>query len=68
VVDIEVNITFIKKALPDVFALGLECGRKFLYMFIVYGIQGVVKSAFLKKFGGAWISDSLVSVTFKEAY
>lgn len=34
----------------------------------LYGAQGVGKSALLKKLGGAWFSDSLVSVTGKEAY
>ncbi|WP_457824305.1 VapE domain-containing protein, partial [Staphylococcus aureus] len=41
---------------------------KFDYMLTLYGPQGVGKSALLKKLGGAWFSDSLVSVTGKEAY
>lgn len=34
----------------------------------LYGAQDEGKSALLKKLGGAWFSDSLVSVTGKEAY
>ncbi len=40
----------------------MEPGCKFDYMLTLYGPQGVGKSALLKKLGGAWFSDSLVSV------
>ncbi|HHO6183374.1 TPA: VapE domain-containing protein [Staphylococcus aureus] len=66
--DTEVNRTTTKKALTAGIARVMEPGCKFDYMLTLYGPQGVGKSALLKKLGGAWFSDSLVSVTGKEAY
>lgn len=66
--DTEVNRTATRKALTAGVARVMEPGCKFDYMLTLYGPQGVGKSAILKKLGGAWFSDSLVSVTGKEAY
>lgn len=66
--DTEVNRTTTRKALTAGVARVMEPGCKFDYMLTLYGPQGVGKSAILKKLGGAWFSDSLVSVTGKEAY
>ncbi|WP_243450432.1 virulence-associated E family protein [Desulfosporosinus sp. Sb-LF] len=43
-------------------------GCKFDYMLVMIGKQGLGKSYFMKKLGGKWYSDSLMSVTGKEAY
>ena len=64
----EVNRVATRKALTAGVARIMEPGCKFDYMLTLYGPQGVGKSALLKKLGGAWFSDSLVSVTGKEAY
>ncbi|MCS4486357.1 virulence-associated E family protein [Staphylococcus americanisciuri] len=66
--DSEVNRVATRKALTAGVARVMEPGCKFDYMLTLYGPQGVGKSAILKKLGGAWFSDSLVSVTGKEAY
>jgi len=66
--DTVVNRTITRKALTAGVARIMEPGCKFDYMLTLYGPQGVGKSALLKKLGGAWFSDSLVSVTGKEAY
>ncbi|AMG33632.1 virulence-associated E family protein [Staphylococcus saprophyticus] len=66
--DTKVNRTTTRKALTAGVARVMEPGCKFDYMLTLYGPQGVGKSALLKKLGGAWFSDSLVSVTGKEAY
>lgn len=64
----EVNRVATRKALTAGVARIMEPGCKFDYMLTLYGPQGVGKSALLKKLGGAWFSDSLVSVTGKESY
>lgn len=64
----EVNRVATSKALTAGVARIMEPGCKFDYMLTLYGPQGVGKSALLKKLGGAWFSDSLVSVTGKESY
>lgn len=64
----EVNRVATRKALTAGVARIMEPGCKFDYMLTLYGPQGVGKSALLKKLGGAWFSDSLISVTGKEAY
>lgn len=66
--DSEVNRVATRKALTAGVARVMNPGCKFDYMLTLYGPQGVGKSAILKKLGGAWFSDSLVSVTGKEAY
>lgn len=66
--DTEINRTITRKALTAAVARVMEPGCKFDYMLTLFGPQGVGKSALLKKLGGAWFSDSLVSVTGKEAY
>ncbi|EII2705161.1 hypothetical protein KQQ84_002482, partial [Staphylococcus pseudintermedius] len=66
--DTKVNRTITRKALTAGVARVMEPGCKFDYMLTLYGPQGVGKSAILKKLGGGWFSDSLVSVTGKEAY
>ncbi|EGQ0386362.1 hypothetical protein HDN74_002316 [Staphylococcus pseudintermedius] len=66
--DSKVNRTITRKSLTAGVARVMEPGCKFDYMLTLYGPQGVGKSAILKKLGGAWFSDSLVSVTGKEAY
>lgn len=64
----EVNRMITRKALTAGVARIMSPGCKFDYMITLYGPQGVGKSALLKKLGGAWFSDSLISVTGKEAY
>ncbi|MFU0768938.1 virulence-associated E family protein [Staphylococcus pasteuri] len=66
--DTEVNRTATRKTLTAGVARIMQPGCKFDYMTTLYGPQGVGKSALLKRLGGAWFSDSLVSVTGKEAY
>ncbi|EJD5654349.1 virulence-associated E family protein [Staphylococcus pseudintermedius] len=66
--DTEVNRVVTRKTLIAAVARVMNPGCKFDYMLTLYGRQGVGKSAILKKLGGAWFSDSLVSVTGKEAY
>ncbi|EGQ3947556.1 hypothetical protein I0631_002021 [Staphylococcus pseudintermedius] len=66
--DTEVNRVVTRKTLIAAVARVMNPGCKFDYMLTLYGPQGVGKSAILKKLGGAWFSDSLVSVTGKEAY
>lgn len=43
-------------------------GCKFDYMLTLRGRQGLGKSAFIAKLGGAWFSDTLTTVQGKEAY
>jgi predicted P-loop ATPase len=43
-------------------------GCKFDYMLLMIGKQSLGKSYFIKMLGGKWYSDSLASVTGKEAY
>lgn len=64
----EVNRVATRKALTAAVARIMKPGCKFDYMLTLFGPQGVGKSALLKKLGGAWFSDSLISVTGKEAY
>lgn len=43
-------------------------GCKFDYMLTLRGRQGIGKSAFIGKLGGAWFSDSFTTLQGKEAY
>ncbi|RYR80723.1 virulence-associated E family protein, partial [Staphylococcus pseudintermedius] len=64
----EVNRVVTRKTLVAAVARVMNPGCKFAYMLTLYCPQGAGTSAILKKQGGAWFSDSLVSVTGKEAY
>ena len=46
----------------------IEPGCKFDYMLTLVGPQGLGKSMLFNRLGGAWFSDSLTSVSGKEAY
>jgi len=45
-----------------------EPGAKFDYVLTLVGAQGVGKSTFFNKLGGAWYSDSFGTIVGKEAY
>ncbi len=57
-----------RKAFTAAVARVLNPGCKFDYMLLMIGKQGLGKSYFLKRLGGKWYSDSLTTVTGKEAY
>ncbi|SPF40777.1 conserved hypothetical protein [Candidatus Desulfosporosinus infrequens] len=57
-----------RKALTAAVARVLNPGCKYDFMLLLIGKQGLGKSYILKKLGGKWFSDSLTTVTGKEAY
>lgn len=57
-----------RKAFTAAVARVLNPGCKYDFMLLMIGKQGLGKSYFLKKLGGKWYSDSLTTVTGKEAY
>lgn len=57
-----------RKALTAAIARIYEPGCKFDYMLTLSGPQGIGKSLMLNKLGKEWFSDSLSTVTGKEAY
>lgn len=66
--DTKLNRAVTRKAFTAGVARIFEAGIKFDYMTTLYGGQGQGKSTILDRMGGAWFSDSLSSVTGKEAY
>ncbi|WP_427706235.1 VapE domain-containing protein [Staphylococcus sp. Mo2-6] len=66
--DTELNRAVTRKAFTAGVARIYQPGIKFDYMTTLYGGQGQYKSTVLRKMGGAWFSESLTSVTGKEAY
>lgn len=66
--DNEVNRVVTRKAFAAAVARVYEPAIKFDYMITLYGAQGVGKSALLARMGGEWFTDSITSVTGKEAY
>lgn len=57
-----------RKVLAGAVARVKQPGCKFDYMLTLVGPQGIGKSMLFNKLGGAWFSDSLMSVHGKEAY
>lgn len=66
--DTELNRAVTRKAFTAGVARIYQPGIKFDYMTTLYGGQAQYKSTILRKMGGAWFSESLSSVTGKEAY
>ncbi len=66
--DTELNRTVTRIAFTAAVARIYEPGVKYDYMLTLYGSQGLGKSMILNRMGKAWFSDSLVSVTGKEAF
>ncbi|MCU7522516.1 MAG: hypothetical protein HF312_20050 [Ignavibacteria bacterium] len=60
--------TVTRKTLVAAVARIYNPGCKFDYMLTLIGKQGIGKSLFVKKLGGAWASDTLVDIKGKEAY
>jgi predicted P-loop ATPase len=57
-----------RKMLAGAAARILRPGIKFDYMLILVGPQGTYKSSIIDKLGGRWYSDSLYTVTGKDAF
>lgn len=57
-----------RKALVGAVKRVFEPGCKHDHMLVLLGAQGTGKSTLLHRLGGKWFSDSLVSVTGKDAY
>lgn len=57
-----------RKTLTAAVARVYQPGIKFDYMLTLRGRQGIGKSAIIAKLGGAWFSDTLVSIQGKDAY
>jgi putative DNA primase/helicase len=66
--DCEYTRAVTKKTMCAAVARIFSPGCKFDYMLLMIGKQGLGKSYFIKKLGGKWYSDSLTTVTGKEAY
>lgn len=66
--DSEFNRAITRKAFVAAVARVMRPGCKFDYMLTLVGAQGLGKSSILAKMGGEWFSDSLTTVTGKEAY
>lgn len=66
--DSDINRTVTRKSFTAGVARVMKPGIKFDYMTVLYGPQGVGKSAILKTMAGDWFSDSLTKVEGKEAY
>lgn len=66
--DTELNRAVTRKTMAAAVARIMEPGCKMDYMLTLIGPQGIGKSSIWNKLGGAWFSDSLTSVTGKEAY
>ena len=66
--DTELNRAVTKKAFTAAVARVYRPGIKFDYMVTLYGAQGIGKSMILDRMGRDWFSDSLPSVSGKEAF
>ena len=66
--DTELNRTVTRKAFAAAVARIYRPGIKFDYMLTLYGAQGIGKSMILDRMGRDWFSDSLTSVTGKDAF
>ena len=68
VVDTAYTRAVTRKSLVAAVARVMKPGIKFDYMTVTIGNQGKGKSSLLRDLGGEWFSDTLDSVTGKEAY
>lgn len=66
--DTEYTRAVTRKALAAAVARIYRPGCKFDYMLTLRGRQGLGKSAFIAKLGGAWYSDSFTTMQGKDAY
>lgn len=66
--DTELNRAVTRKAFTAAVARVYRPGIKFDYMVTLYGAQGIGKSMILDRMGRDWFSDSLTSVSGKEAF
>lgn len=66
--DTEYTRAVTRKTLTAAVARIYNPGCKFDYMLTLQGRQGLGKSAIIAKLGGPWYSDTLTTVTGKEAY
>lgn len=66
--DTELNRAVTRKAFAAAVARVYRPGIKFDYMVTLYGAQGIGKSMIINRMGRSWFSDSLTSVSGKEAY
>ena len=66
--DNELNRTVTRKTMVAAVARVMTPGCKMDYMLTLVGAQGLGKSSLFGRLGGEWFSDSLTSVTGKEAY
>lgn len=66
--DSDYTRTVTRMTLAAAVARIFEPGCKFDYMLTLVGPQGLGKSMLFNRLGGAWFSDSLTSVSGKEAY
>lgn len=66
--DTELTRTVTRKTLVAAIARIYEPGCKMDYMLTLAGRQGLGKSSLFGRLGGEWFSDSLTTVTGKEAY
>lgn len=66
--DTEYTRAVTRKTLVAAVARIYNPGCKFDYMLTLQGRQGLGKSAIIAKLGGPWYSDTLTTVTGKEAY
>ncbi|WJY27460.1 virulence-associated E family protein [Sporosarcina trichiuri] len=66
--DTELNRVVTRKTLTAAVARVFNPGCKMDYMLTLVGPQGIGKSSLWGRLGGDWFSDSLTSVTGKEAY
>lgn len=66
--DSELNRTVTRKTFAAAVARVMNPGCKMDYMLTLVGAQGLGKSSLFGRLGGEWFSDSLSSVTGKDAY
>lgn len=66
--DNELNRAVTRKAFSAAVARVMEPGIKFDYMVTLYGAQGIGKSMLINRMGKNWFSDSLTTMSGKEAF